>query len=342
MLRISTQKLNLVAATIRGKRAAEAVDELQFQRKRIALDVKKCVESALANAENNQDLDIDTLVVSEAYVSQAQTIKRFRPAGRGRSGTVTKSFSNLTVILRDPDYVHEKKATTSENGPRQDLSAKMAILADCMRGRSERDDTVVAIASLRDELSASTQYGKKKYHVALRNIAETVAEAIVPLVVCGSDGERGSAFNCLVTALSIINEPDPARYLIAQRVPCVTEVVWDTDNRKGSKGHPIRFNISLTRMIRPGLRYPDNVKSASLLAKLPAWETGLDFKIRVSAPTAKIEPPTDSKLHLSPKDARVACEFAVTPTKAGHLPVVVDFLLGGGRFARQVLGFEIS
>ena len=82
MLRISTQKLNLVAATIRGKRAAEAVDELQFQRKRIALDVKKCVESALANAENNQDLDIDTLVVSEAYVSRRKPSSDFdRPAG---------------------------------------------------------------------------------------------------------------------------------------------------------------------------------------------------------------------------------------------------------------------
>jgi hypothetical protein len=218
----------------------------------------------------------------------------------------------------------------------------MAAVANSMGGRSERDATVVAIASLKDELSASTQYGKKKYRFALRNIAETVAEAVVPLIVCGSDGERVAALNCLVTALSIIDEPDPARYLIAQRVPCVTEVVWDADNRKGSKGHPIRINIALTRMIRSGVRYPDNVKSASLLAKLPAWPTGLDFKIRVSAPTARIEPPTDSKLHLSPKDARVACEFAVTPTKAGHLPMVVDFLLGGGRFARRILAFEIT
>jgi large subunit ribosomal protein L22 len=341
MLRISTQKLNLVAATIRGKRAATAVADLQFLRKRIAVDVKKCVESAIANAENNQDLDIDALIVAEAFVSQGPSMKRFRPAGRGRSGSVIKELSSLTVILRDPNQERRKEATP-EAGPRQYLAAKMATLANSLRDRSTRDDAVVSISSLRDELSASTHYGRKKYKLALRNIADTVAQSVVPLIVCGSDAERAAAFSCLAAALSITGESDPAGYIAAQRVPCVTEVVCDADNRKGKKGHPIKFSIALTRMIRTGVRYPDDVKSASLLAKLPLWDAALDFKVRVSAPTAKIEPPTDSKLQLSPKDARASRGFVVTPTKAGHLPIVVDFLIGGGRFARQALAFEIS
>ena len=100
MLRISPQKLNLVAQMIRGKKVASALADLQFSRKRIAGDVRKCLESAIANAENNHDLDVDELVVAEAHVGKALVIKRFTPRGRGRVGGIMKPFSNLTIVVR--------------------------------------------------------------------------------------------------------------------------------------------------------------------------------------------------------------------------------------------------
>jgi large subunit ribosomal protein L22 len=100
MLRVSPQKLNLVAGLIRGKKVASALADLQFSRKRIAKDVRKCLESAIANAENNHDLDVDDLVVAEAFVGKALVIKRFMPRGRGRAGKIMKPFSNLTIVVR--------------------------------------------------------------------------------------------------------------------------------------------------------------------------------------------------------------------------------------------------
>ena len=100
MLRISPQKLNLVAGLIRGKKVASALADLQFSRKRIAVDVKKCLESAVANAENNHDLDVDDLVVAEAFVGKAIVMKRFHARGRGRAGGILKPFSNLTIVVR--------------------------------------------------------------------------------------------------------------------------------------------------------------------------------------------------------------------------------------------------
>ena len=100
MLRVSPQKLNLVAQLIRGKKVASALADLEFSRKRIARDVRKCLESAIANAENNHDLDVDDLVVAEAHVGKALVIKRFTPRGRGRSGRIFKPFANLTVVVR--------------------------------------------------------------------------------------------------------------------------------------------------------------------------------------------------------------------------------------------------
>ena len=88
MLRVSPQKLNLVAQMIRGKKVASALADLEFSRKRIAKEVRKCLESAIANAENNHDLDVDDLVVSEAHVGKALVIKRFTPRGRGRVGRI--------------------------------------------------------------------------------------------------------------------------------------------------------------------------------------------------------------------------------------------------------------
>ncbi len=100
MLRISPQKLNLLAQLIRGKKVATALADLQFSRKRIAIDVKKCLELAIANAENNHDLDVDDLVVAQAFVGKALVIKRFQPRGRGRVGKILKPFANLTIIVR--------------------------------------------------------------------------------------------------------------------------------------------------------------------------------------------------------------------------------------------------
>jgi large subunit ribosomal protein L22 len=100
MLRVSPQKLNLVAQLIRGKKVATALADLQFSSKRIAKDVKKCLESAIANAENNHDLDVDELVVAEAHVGKALVLKRFAPRGRGRMGQILKPFANLTIVVR--------------------------------------------------------------------------------------------------------------------------------------------------------------------------------------------------------------------------------------------------
>ena len=100
MLRVSPQKLNLVAAMIRGKKASSALADLEFSRKRISVDVKKCLESAIANAENNHDLDVDELVVAEAHVGKGIVMKRFMPRGRGRSGRIFKPFSQLTIVVR--------------------------------------------------------------------------------------------------------------------------------------------------------------------------------------------------------------------------------------------------
>ncbi|MEA2924830.1 MAG: large subunit ribosomal protein [Alphaproteobacteria bacterium] len=101
MLRVSPQKLNLVAQLIRGKKVAAALADLEFSRKRIARDVRKCLESAIANAENNHELDVDELVVAEAHVGKAIVIKRFHPRGRGRMGRIFKPFANLTIVVRE-------------------------------------------------------------------------------------------------------------------------------------------------------------------------------------------------------------------------------------------------
>ena len=100
MLRISPQKLNLVAQLIRGKKVHIALADLEFSRKRIAHEVRKCLESAIANAENNHDLDVDDLVFARAHVGKGLVIKRFHARGRGRAGKVLKPFSHLTIVVR--------------------------------------------------------------------------------------------------------------------------------------------------------------------------------------------------------------------------------------------------
>ena len=100
MLRTSPQKLNLVAAMIRGKKVDKALSDLAFSKRRIAVDVKKCLQSAIANAENNHNLDVDELVVAEAYVGKNLVMKRGRPRARGRFGALRKPFSELTILVR--------------------------------------------------------------------------------------------------------------------------------------------------------------------------------------------------------------------------------------------------
>ena len=99
-IRVSPQKLNLLAQLIRGKKVDRALADLTFSRKRIALDVKKTLESAIANAENNHDLDVDALVVSEAYVGKNMVMKRLRARARGRGARIDKPFAQMTVVLR--------------------------------------------------------------------------------------------------------------------------------------------------------------------------------------------------------------------------------------------------
>jgi large subunit ribosomal protein L22 len=100
-LRVSPQKLNLVAQLIRGKNAARALSDLEFCQKRISGSVRKALESAIANAENNHSLDIDDLVVSQAYVGKSIVMKRFHARARGRGSRVIKPFANLTIIVRE-------------------------------------------------------------------------------------------------------------------------------------------------------------------------------------------------------------------------------------------------
>ena len=102
-LRVSPQKLNLVAAAIRGKKVDKAIAELTFSRKRIAGAVKKTLESAIANAENNHELDINSLVVAEAYVGKNLLMKRWTPRGRGRAAGIQKFFSQITIVVRQAE-----------------------------------------------------------------------------------------------------------------------------------------------------------------------------------------------------------------------------------------------
>lgn len=105
MLRTSPQKLNLVAALIRGKSVERALTDLTFSKKRVAQDVKKCLQSAIANAENNHSLDVDSLIVAEAWVGKNLVLKRGRPRARGRYGKIMKPFSEITIKVRQIEEV---------------------------------------------------------------------------------------------------------------------------------------------------------------------------------------------------------------------------------------------
>ncbi|MDX2306714.1 MAG: 50S ribosomal protein L22 [Hyphomicrobium sp.] len=123
-IRISPQKLNLVAAMIRGKKVNDAIADLEFSRKRVAQDVRKCVMSAVANAENNHGLDVDTLVVAEAYVGKNLIMKRFAARGRGRGAPIIKPFSQLTIVVREKAE-EEKAAKKAGKGRAKASSASV-------------------------------------------------------------------------------------------------------------------------------------------------------------------------------------------------------------------------
>ena len=100
-IRVSPQKLNLTAALIRGKRVDKALADLDFSKRRVANDVRKVLQSAIANAENNHQLDVDQLVVTEASVGRAYVMRRWKARARGRGARIDKPFSNLTVVVRE-------------------------------------------------------------------------------------------------------------------------------------------------------------------------------------------------------------------------------------------------
>lgn len=112
-IRTSPQKLNLVAETIRGLSAEKALTDLEFSSRRVAADVRKVLESAVANAENNHNLDIDNLVVAEATVGKTLVMKRFRARARGRVGRIKKPMSNLTIVVRQREDEEEQQTKTT-------------------------------------------------------------------------------------------------------------------------------------------------------------------------------------------------------------------------------------
>jgi large subunit ribosomal protein L22 len=125
-IRTSARKLNLVAASIRGKNAAAAMTQLTFEKRRIAQDVKKVLQSAIANAENNHALDVDKLYVAEAWVGRSFVMKRFHTRGRGKSAGIEKPFSNLTIIVREraDEAKAEKPAKTTKKVAPEETAEK--------------------------------------------------------------------------------------------------------------------------------------------------------------------------------------------------------------------------
>ena len=126
MLRTSPQKLNLVAAMIRGKKVDKALADLTFSHKRVAGDVKKCLQSAIANAENNHNLDVDSLIVAEAWVGKNMVMKRGRPRARGRFGKIMKPFSEITITGREIDVAAAEAAKKAAKTQKRTASNRQA------------------------------------------------------------------------------------------------------------------------------------------------------------------------------------------------------------------------
>lgn len=122
-LRTSARKLNLVAASIRGLSAGAALTQLAFEKRRIAQDVRKVLQSAIANAENNASLNVDRLYVAEAWVGRSMVMKRFRARARGRSAGIEKPFSNLTIVVREREASDEGRKARRQGGKTTSKSA---------------------------------------------------------------------------------------------------------------------------------------------------------------------------------------------------------------------------
>ena len=129
-LRTSARKLNLVAASIRGKTASAALTQLNFERRRIALEVKKVLQAAVANAENNHNLDVDKLYVAEAWVGRAFVMKRFHTRGRGKSAGIEKPFSNLTIVVKEREGDKGMSTQRKRSFSKQKLEAKTKVKAE--------------------------------------------------------------------------------------------------------------------------------------------------------------------------------------------------------------------
>lgn len=123
-IRTSARKLNLVAASIRGKNASSALTQLRFEKRRVAQEVKKVLQAAVANAENNHGLDVDRLIVSEAWVGRSFVMKRFHARGRGRSAGIEKQFSNLTIIVKERSEDESGKKMTAKKAKGSKAKAK--------------------------------------------------------------------------------------------------------------------------------------------------------------------------------------------------------------------------
>jgi large subunit ribosomal protein L22 len=123
-LRVSPQKLNLVAQLIRGKKVDVALADLEFSRKRIAQDVRKCVMSAVANAENNHSLDVNELVVTQAHVGKNLVMRRFHARGRGRMSPIEKPFAQLTVVVKEVAQEAKEEAATGKGKRGKQAKAK--------------------------------------------------------------------------------------------------------------------------------------------------------------------------------------------------------------------------
>jgi large subunit ribosomal protein L22 len=144
-LRVSPQKLNLVAGLIRGKKVDKAMSDLEFSRKRIAKDVRKCVMSAVANAENNHNLDVNDLVVAEAHVGKNLVMRRWHARGRGRSSIVEKPFSQITVIVREKPEEDEKPKKKKAAKAKKPAAKKAAPKAKKPAAKkSKADDSAAA------------------------------------------------------------------------------------------------------------------------------------------------------------------------------------------------------
>jgi len=152
-LRTSPGKLNLVATMIRGKSASKALVDLQFSNRRIALDVRKVLASAVANAENNHNLDVDKLVVSEAYVGKAVKMKRFSARARGRAAPIEKHFSRLTIVVREGEVM--------KAAPKKKVAAKAAPKKEAVEAKSKTEAKKPAAKKAPAKKAATTKQDEK-------------------------------------------------------------------------------------------------------------------------------------------------------------------------------------